>query len=169
MKNTSGKFLARAVAEFIILAVILIIARHSIYNKIDTMLIDELKGAVAQQSQSISQALNGRFQQTLNELQARARLIQQNVISPEESLDKATIGNQIGRTRGILRQDNSAIVGQPLPKDLFQKLERTFVTEDFYLPCLLNLKAKLALFMNFIQTRRYRDFIKLQVSMAKAV
>ena len=126
MKKTFGKFLTRAAVEFIILAVILIIARHSIYNKIDSMLIDELKGAVAQQSQSISQALNGRFQQTLNELQARARLIQQNVISPEESLDKATAGNQIGRTRGILRQDNSAIVGQPLPKDLFQKLERTF-------------------------------------------
>ena len=129
MSTSSKKFISRAIVEFLILATILIIARHMIYNKIDLMLIDELRGAVSQQSLSISQGLNGRFQQTLGELQARARLIQQNVLSVDEALDKATINPQIGRSRGIVRQDKSTLAGSSLPNELLPTLDRTFAGE----------------------------------------
>ena len=98
MKITSSKLIGRAIIEFVILALILSTARYFIYNKIDVMLIDELRGAVAQQSQSISQAMNGRFQQTLNELQARANLVQREVVTAGDSLDRATSNPRIGRT-----------------------------------------------------------------------
>ena len=126
MKITSSKLIGRAIIEFVILALILSTARYFIYNKIDVMLIDELRGAVAQQSQSISQAMNGRFQQTLNELQARANLVQREVVTAGDSLDRATSNPRIGRTRGILRRNNTPVAGLPLPDDLFEKIKRTF-------------------------------------------
>jgi len=126
MEKSSRQLIVRAIVEFVILAVILGIARHIIYNKIDIMIIEELKGAVAQQSQSISQALNGRFKQTLGELQARTILIQQNIVTVEESLDKPTSNPRIGRTRGILRRNNSPVAGAPLNEDLFKSLNKAF-------------------------------------------
>ncbi len=130
MKVSTRKFVIRAIIEFIVLAIVLTLLRSVIYNKIDEMLIDELKGAVAQQSQSISQALNGRFQQTLGELQARAQLVQHNTMTPNEVLDRATLGPNSGTTRGILRQDNSPVAGAPLPADVFPFLSKTFDTGE---------------------------------------
>ena len=129
MNDSSKKLLVRAVAEFVALAMILIILRTMIYSKIDTMLIEELKGAVAQQSLSISQALNGRFQETLGELQTRAMLFRQGRLSAEESLDRATMGSNSGISRGILRQDGDLIAGYELPKDLLKYLDRAFAGE----------------------------------------
>ena len=129
MDKSSNKFVTRAIIEFVVLAIILTISRSVIYDKIDKMMIGELRGAVAQQSQSISQALNGRFQQTLGELQGRAQLVQQGIISPEDALDKATISPASGISRGILREDNSVVVGEPLQEDLFKSLEKTFYGE----------------------------------------
>ena len=129
MQKSSKKLIVRAIIEFFVLALILIILRSIIYNKIDSMLLAELNGAVAQQSQSISQALNGRFQQTLGELQGRAMLFSQDRLSAEETLDRATLNPNSGISRGILRQDKSVIAGIPLPEDLSKYLDRTLAGE----------------------------------------
>ena len=129
MKKSSKELLIRAIVEFIALAMILILLRTVAYDRIDRIIIDELKGAVAQQSQSISQALNGRFQQTLGELQTRAGLFRQGRLSAEESLDRATLGANSGVTRGILRQDKTLIAGYDLPEDLQKYLDKTFAGE----------------------------------------
>ena len=129
MNDSSKKLLIRAVTEFVALAMILLIVKTMIYSKIDAMLIAELEGAVAQQSQSISQALNGRFQETLGELQTRAMLFRQGRLSAEESLDRATMGANSGISRGILRQNASVIAGEQLPEDLTKYLDRTFAGE----------------------------------------
>ena len=129
MKKSSKELLIRAIVEFIALAMILILLRKVAYDRIDRIIIDELKGAVAQQSQSISQALNGRFQQTLGELQTRAGLFRQGKLSAEESLDRATLGLNSGITRGILRQDKTLIAGYDLPEDLQKYLDKTFAGE----------------------------------------
>ena len=136
MQNISKKFIVRAIIEFIVLATIFSIMRYVFYNKIDVMLIEEIKGAIAQQSQSIAYTLNERFQHKLDELQTRAELLQQNKIPAEDLLDVATIGTKTGRTRGVLRPDHSIIAGTPLPDYLYPSLEITFAGEQSidYLP-----------------------------------
>jgi len=129
MKDSSKKLLVRAVIEFVVLFAVLAMIRSAVYNKIDLMLIEELKGAVAQQSLSISQALNGRFQQTLGELQGRAMLFRQGRLTAEETLDRATLSPNSGISRGILRQDKTVIAGIPLADDLLHYLDRTLAGE----------------------------------------
>ena len=130
MKKSSKKLIIKAIIEFVVLATVLSVLRFIIYQKIDVMLIDELKGAIAQQAQSIAYGLNERFQHKLNELRSRVELLQQNKMSAENVIDIATIGTKTGRTRGIIRQDNSTIVGEPLSDDLFQNLSKTFAGEE---------------------------------------
>lgn len=130
MEKFSKQIILRAVCEFLILAVIMCILRSVLYSKIDVMLLEEIQGAIAQQAQSIAYTLNERFQHKLNELQNRAELLQNGRMSAEELLDVATIGTTTGRTRGVLRQDNSTIAGASLPDDIFGNLERAFEGEQ---------------------------------------
>ncbi len=118
----ANKFFARATAEFITLATILSIIGYFGYCKMDTMLIESLQESIAQQSQSIAYSLRERFQHKLDELQTRAELLQQNKLSADELLDIATIGTKTGRSKGILREDNSTIAGESLPDDMFQSV-----------------------------------------------
>ena len=126
MEKFKNKFLVRAIIEFVTLATLLSIIGYFIYDKIDQMLIDSVKESVAQQSQSIAYTLRERFQHKLDELQSRAELLQQNKMSAEELLDVATIGTKTGRIRGVLREDNSIIAGEPLPDELFQSTHKVF-------------------------------------------
>ena len=130
MEKAPKKFIFRAVIEFIILAIFLSGVRYVIYHKIDDMLVNELQGAIAQQSQSIAYTLNERFQHKLDELKDRAELLQQNKMSAQDILDIATIGTKTGRTRGILRADGSTVAGESLSEDLFQKLDKNFAGES---------------------------------------
>ena len=122
MGTSSNKFAVRAIVEFVTLATILSLIGYYFYCKIDQMLIESVKEAVAQQSQSIAYGLNERFQHKLDELQSRAELLQNNQMPAEELLNIATIGTKTGRVRGILREDNSIIAGEPLLDEMFQSI-----------------------------------------------
>ena len=126
MERFSNKFVKRAMAEFVVSAIILTIIGHIIYDKMDQWLIESLKESVAQQAQSIAYTLNERFQHKLDELQSRAELLRQNKMPAEDLLDVATIGTKTGRIRGVLREDNSVVAGSPLPEDLFQSVHNVF-------------------------------------------
>ena len=122
MGTSSNKFTVRAIVEFVAWATILSLIGYYFYCKIDQLMIESVKGAVAQQSQSIAYSLNERFQHKLDELQARAEILQKNQMSPAELLDIATIGTKTGRVRGILREDNSVIAGEPMLDEMFKSI-----------------------------------------------
>lgn len=128
METTSNKFAARALVEFVALATILSMIGYVIYDRMDILLINSVKEAVALQSQSIAYVLRERFQHKLDELQSRAELLQKNQMPADELLDIATIGTKTGRVRGVLREDNSTIAGTPLSNDFFESIhQRAFV------------------------------------------
>ena len=116
MKQHLKQFLIRAIIEFAFFAAIVTICGNVVYNKVDNLLIESLKESVAQQSQSTAYTLGERFQHKLDELQTRADLLQQHAVPLDSVMDIATFGTKEGRTRGILRRDNSAITGSPLPE-----------------------------------------------------
>ena len=120
------QFMVWAIVEFFVLSAILSILGAVVYDKMDVLLIDSLKESVAQQSQSIAYSLGERFQHKLDELQARAEMVQQKEISAEDAIEIPTIGTRNGRLRGILRRDNSPVVGWPLPEEVFQSIERVW-------------------------------------------
>ena len=122
MGITSNKFAVRALAEFVTLATILSIIGYITYCKIDQMMIEAVKDAVAQQTQSIAYSLNERFQHKLDELQERAELLQNKQFPAEELLDIATIGTKTGRVRGILHEDNTTLAGEALPEEIFKSI-----------------------------------------------
>ena len=124
------KFVMRAVTEFVIAAVILGIAYNVIYDKVDTMLINALKESVAQQSQSTAYTMKERFQHKLDELQARADLLEQQDAPLDTIMNVDTYGTKEGRMRGILRRDNSPVVGVSLPDEAFWGVTRAFEGEQ---------------------------------------
>ena len=131
MGMSSNKFTVRAIIEFVAWATILSLIGYYFYCKIDQLMIESVKGAVAQQSQSIAYSLNERFQHKLDELQARAEILQKNQMSPAELLDIATIGTKTGRVRGILREDNSVIAGEPMLDEMFKSIyQRAFIDKE---------------------------------------
>ena len=122
MGISSNKFTVRAIVEFVALATILSLIGYYFYCKIDHILIESVKDAVALQSQSIAYGLNERFQHKLDELQTRTELLQKKQFPAEELLDIATIGTKKGRDRGILHEDNSTIAGESLPDEIFKSI-----------------------------------------------
>ncbi len=120
------QFMVWAIVEFIVLSAILSILGAVVYDRMDILLIDSLKESVAQQSHSIAYSLGERFQHKLDELEARAEMLQQGRISPGDAVAIATIGTKGGRLRGILRQDNSPFMGEPLPKEVFHAIGRVW-------------------------------------------
>ena len=67
-KEFFDQFLLQALAEFVALAAVISFLGMCVYDKMDILLIDSLKEAVAQQSQSTAYALEKRFQHKLDEL-----------------------------------------------------------------------------------------------------
>ena len=130
MKHSSKKLITRAIIELVVLVALLSVTRYIVYNKIDAMLIEELKGSVAQQTQSIADSLNDRFRKELRELKIRAEIFRNGEMTAEEVIDRAMIGPRTSKSKGILRRDNSAIVGESLPDEFFRNLDRTFAGED---------------------------------------
>ncbi|WP_051650109.1 ATP-binding protein [Selenomonas sp. AB3002] len=124
------KFFLRALMEFVALAAVISLLGTYVYDKMDILLIDSLKEAVAQQSQSTAYVLGERFQHKLDELESRAELVQQGEISPEAAVAIATIGTKDGRNRGILRQDNTALAGTPLPSSAFAAIGRVWLEQQ---------------------------------------
>ena len=121
------RFMVWALIEFLVLGTIMSLACLAAYNKTDTLLIDALRESVAQHNQSIAYVLGERFQHKLDELQARAELVQKKEITPEDAIAIATIGTKDGRLRGILRKDNTPLVGTPLPPKAFDAIQRTWL------------------------------------------
>ncbi|MBQ1509662.1 MAG: response regulator [Selenomonadaceae bacterium] len=126
MKQHLKQFLIRAIIEFAFFAAIVTICGNVVYNKVDNLLIESLKESVAQQSQSTAYTLGERFQHKLDELQTRADLLQQHAVPLDSVMDIATFGTKEGRTRGILRRDNSAITGSPLPERALPSVQEAF-------------------------------------------
>ncbi len=120
------QFMAWAAVEFFVLSAVLSILAAAVYDKMDVLLIDSLKESVAQQSQSIAYSLGERFQHKLDELQARAEMVRRKEISAAAAIEIPTIGTRDGRLRGILRRDNSPVVGRPLPEKAFRAIERVW-------------------------------------------
>ena len=126
-KEFFDQFLLQALAEFVALAAVISFLGMCVYDKMDILLIDSLKEAVAQQSQSTAYALEKRFQHKLDELAVRAEILQRGEISAEAAVEIDTIGTREGRERGILRQDNTSVAGKPLPTTAFSAISRVWL------------------------------------------
>ena len=127
VKGFFDQFLLQALAEFVALAAMISFLGMYVYDRMDILLIDSLKEAVAQQSQSTAYALGERFQHKLDELKSRAELLQEGRISAEDAVEIATIGTKEGRTRGILRRDNTTVAGTPLPTSAASAISRVWL------------------------------------------
>ncbi len=122
-----NRYFVQALIEFFVLAAIISLIGLAAYNRMDILLIDSLRESVAQQGQSTAYVLGERFQHKLDELQARTELLQKGEISPEDAIAIATIGTRDGRLRGILRKNNTPLVGKPLPPKAFDAIHRTWL------------------------------------------
>ena len=127
VKSFFDQFLLQALAEFVALAAVISFLGMYVYDKMDILLIDSLKESVAQQSQSTAYALGERFQHKLDELKSRAELLQEGRISAEDAVEIDTIGTKEGRTRGILRRDNTVVAGAPLPTSAAAAISRVWL------------------------------------------
>lgn len=127
VKRFFDQFLLQALAEFVALAAVISFLGMYVYDKMDILLIDSLKESIAQQSQSTAYALGERFQHKLDELKSRAELLQEGRISAEDAVEIDTIGTKEGRTRGILRRDNTAVAGAPLPTSAAAAISRVWL------------------------------------------
>ena len=125
-KGLFDRFFLWALVEFLALASVISLLGMLVYDKMDILLIDSLKEAVAQQSNSTAYVLGERFQHKLDELEARAELVQQGRIIAEDAVAIATIGTRDGRTRGILRRDNTSAAGSTLPPSAFAAIDRVW-------------------------------------------
>ncbi len=97
------KFITRAAFEFTIMCILLILVRLAVFEKVDFAIIESLKGATSQQSNSISKAYFERFEREKAELQMRADLLASGKITLEEAID--TISAIEGHFRGIIFSD----------------------------------------------------------------
>lgn len=126
VKGLFDRFFLWALVEFLALASVLSLLGMFVYDKMDILLIDSLKEAVAQQSNSTAYVLGERFQHKLDELESRAELVQQGRIIAEDAVAIDTIGTRDGRFRGILRRDNAPVAGSALPPSAFDAIGRVW-------------------------------------------
>ena len=123
-------FKLRALADFLVLAVILGFVTHCAYLKIDSMLKESLEEAVALNSRSIAVGLNNQFEQEFKKLNAITYAIENRIISLED-LEAAVMFEENSEEIGIVTENNEAIFGPPLPQIIEKRFEKVFAGENF--------------------------------------
>ena len=123
-------FKLRALADFLVLAVILGFVTHCAYVKVDSMLKESLEEAVALNSRSIAVGLNNQFEQEFKKLNAITYAVENRIISLED-LEAAILFEENDEEIGIVTENNEAIFGPPLPQIIEKRFERVFAGENF--------------------------------------
>ena len=118
----------RALADFLVLAVILGFVTHCAYLKIDSMLKASLEESVALNSRSIAVGLNNQFDEEFKRLNATAYALENRIISLED-LESALMFEDDGEKIGIVTENNEAIFGEPLSPIIEKRFEK--VLEGF--------------------------------------
>ena len=116
---------ARAVAEFIVLAVIFGIIGHAIYTKVDEELTSAFEKSVALQAQSLAFGIEQQSKHEFDKLRIAAALIEQGKL-PVEDLFETTLSDTEGETMGIITKDGRTIAGSPLSNESLSNLHSAF-------------------------------------------
>ena len=115
----------RAVAEFIVLALIFGVIGHAIYTKVDKELTSSLEESVALQSQSIAFGIEQQSKREFDKLRIGAKLVEQGKVSIEDLIEVTLIGTK-GKKMGIITQSGRTIAGEPLSEEALNILSPPF-------------------------------------------
>ena len=121
--------LARAVVEFIVLAIMLSLIGYFVYYKIDSMLKESLEESVALQARSIAVGLRNQFEEKFHRLQAAALLTSNGKVAIKDIDDVFLVG-AVDEEMGIVNKNNEVFRGNPLPTRLIVKFQKVFEGEN---------------------------------------
>ena len=125
MFKSFNELAARAVAEFVVLALILGVIGHFIYTKVDEELTKSLEESVALQSQSLAFGIEQQSKHMFDKLKTSASLVEQGKLSPYDFIDVSLIGME-GEKMGIVSQNGNTIAGTPLDSETLNNVQSAF-------------------------------------------
>jgi|GEM_PF-464454 len=120
--TSNYKLALRVTVEILLCACILGLVCFTVYCKMDNLLTGALEESAARQARTVAFGLEQQFQQVLAEMQDWAYLAEQGRIDVEMLKEDAASLKQQGKLTGILDRGGNLLVGNPMPRSVFDSL-----------------------------------------------
>ena len=115
----------QAIAEFLAAAIVLGTLGWLAHYRVNQLLNETLEEALLKHMKTLAYSVDNQFHQEIAEIQDGALMVRRGWIAPKDLIEIAKIQGQ-GTTIGIIRDDGTLMVGDPLPKYELEKLSPTF-------------------------------------------